>query len=78
MVPNAQRVHELPRDYWRPLPSALESIFDLFAHSQLYVYGNLITQTASYNGIACEEITPEELEFVHPDYPVATCIVAEK
>jgi SAM-dependent methyltransferase len=78
MVPNAQRLHELPRDYWRPLPSGLESLFDRFSHAQLSVYGNLTTQTASYYGIACEELKPEELDFAHPDYPVATCIMAEK
>jgi SAM-dependent methyltransferase len=78
MVPNAQRIHELPRDYWRPLPSALESMFDRFSRSQLCVYGNLVAFTASCYGIACEELKLEELDFVHPDYPVATCIVAEK
>jgi SAM-dependent methyltransferase len=78
MVPNAQRVHELPRDYWRPLPSALESMFDRFAQRQLHVYGNMMTHMASSYGIACEELTPHELDFAHPDYPVATCIVAEK
>jgi SAM-dependent methyltransferase len=78
MVPNAQRVHELPRDYWRPLPSALESMFDRFTHKQMHVYGNMMTHMASSYGIACEELTPEELDFSHPDYPVATCIVAEK
>jgi SAM-dependent methyltransferase len=78
MVPNAQRLHELPRDYWRPLPSAVESMFDRFSNSQLYVYGNLITHTASYYGIASDELKPEELDYAHPDYPVATCIVAEK
>jgi SAM-dependent methyltransferase len=78
MVPNAQRVHEMPRDYWRPLPSAMESMFSAFSHIQLHVYGNLITHTASFYGIACEELKPEELDYAHPDYPVATCIVAEK
>jgi SAM-dependent methyltransferase len=78
MVPNAQRVHEMPRDYWRPLPSAMESMFDSFTRVQLHVYGNLITHTASFYGIACEELNPEELDYTHPDYPVATCIVAEK
>ena len=53
-------------------------MFDSFTRVQLHVYGNLITHTASFYGIACEELNPEELDYTHPDYPVATCIVAEK
>ena len=66
MVPNAQRIYSLPCDYWRPLPSACEIMFSMFARVRIHVYGNLITHTASHYGIACEELKPEELESSAP------------
>ncbi len=78
MVPSAIRVHATPQDYWRPLPDAFVYIFREFSQQKLSVYGNPITAIASYQGIATEELTPEELDNFHPDYPVATCIVAQK
>ena len=78
MVPSAIRVHATPQDYWRPLPDAFVYIFRNFSQQQLYVYGNPITAIAGYQGIATEELTPEELDNFHPDYPVATCMVAQK
>ncbi len=78
MVPSAIRVHATPVDYWRPLPDAFAWIFRKYSQQKLYVYGNPITVIASYHGIAVEELTPEELDAFHPDYPVATCILAEK
>jgi SAM-dependent methyltransferase len=78
MVPSAIRVHATPVDYWRPLPDAFAWLFRDFTWQKLYVYGNPITVIASYHGIAVEELTAEELDAFHPDYPVATCIVAEK
>ena len=78
MVPNSIRVHATPVDYWRPLPDAFAWMFKNFSTSRLYVYGNPISVIASFHGIAMEELTSEELDAFHPDYPVATCIVAEK
>ncbi|MCG6138845.1 MAG: class I SAM-dependent methyltransferase [Nostoc sp. LLA-1] len=78
MVPSAIRLHATPMDYWRPLPDAFTSIFRKFSQQKLYVYGNPISVIASYHGIAVEELTTEELDAFHPDYPVATCIMAEK
>ncbi|MTJ10986.1 methyltransferase domain-containing protein [Anabaena sp. UHCC 0204] len=78
MVPSAIRLHATPMDYWRPLPDAFAWIFRNFSQQKLYVYGNPISVIASYHGIAQEELTAEELDAFHPDYPVATCIVAEK
>jgi SAM-dependent methyltransferase len=78
MVPSAIRVHATPVDYWRPLPDAFAWLFRKFSQTKLYVYGNPISVIASYHGIAVEELTTEELDAFHPDYPVATCIVAEK
>ncbi|TRU96281.1 MAG: methyltransferase domain-containing protein [Microcystis wesenbergii Mw_QC_S_20081001_S30D] len=78
MVPSAQRLHAIPRDYWRPLPDAFAWMFRKFSQQKLYVYGNPISVIASYHGIATEELTTEELDAFHPDFPVATCIVAQK
>lgn len=78
MVPSAIRVHATPVDYWRPLPDAFSWMFRNYSGQKLYVYGNPISVIASYHGIAVEELTTEDLDAFHPDYPVATCIVAEK
>ena len=78
MVPSSIRIHATPKDYWRPLPDGFAWIFRDFSQHKLYVYGNPTTVIASYHGIAAEELTTEELDALHPDYPVATCIVAEK
>jgi SAM-dependent methyltransferase len=78
MVPNAIRIHTTPMDYWRPLPDAFAWMFRNFSAQKLYVYGNPMSVIASYHGIATEELTTEELDAFHPDFPVATCIFAQK
>jgi len=78
MVPSSIRLHATPFDYWRPLPDGLAWIFRNYSQQKLYVYGNPITVIASYHGIAVEELTTEELDAFHADYPVATCILAQK
>ncbi|WP_414526593.1 methyltransferase domain-containing protein [Nodularia chucula] len=78
MVPSAIRVHATPSDYWRPLPDAFAYIFRNYSQQKLYVYGNPTSAIASYHGIAVEELTTTELDAFHPDYPVATCIMAQK
>ncbi|PSB22356.1 methyltransferase [filamentous cyanobacterium CCP2] len=78
MVPNAQRLHDRPGDFWRPLPDGVNWLFRSFSQKQLYVYGNPLTVLASFHGVGYEELTPAELDAFHPDYPVSTCIVATK
>lgn len=78
MVPNAQRVHRVPQDYWRIYPDALNSLFARFPRRKLYVYGNPLTTLAAYYGIASEELSREELDYYHENYPVANCIHAQK
>jgi SAM-dependent methyltransferase len=78
MVPNAQRVHRVPQDYWRIFPDALNSLFGRFPRRKLYVYGNPLTTLAAYYGIAAEEFSREELDYYHENYPVANCIHAHK
>lgn len=78
LVPSAQRLHDRPADYWRPLPDGISLLFKGFSQKQMYVYGNPLSVIAIFHGVATEELTPEELDVFHPDYPVLTCIVAEK
>lgn len=78
MVPNAQRLHRMPRDYWRPMPDGFSHLFRSFRRQRLYVYGNVVTYLAATLGIAIEELEPHERDRRHLDYPVASCIVAEK
>jgi SAM-dependent methyltransferase len=78
VVPNAQRLHHVPKDYWRILPQGLESIFSEFSTRKIVVYGNPCTVVGAYLGIASGELTRQELDHAHPDYPVITCIIAQK
>ncbi|WP_169515797.1 class I SAM-dependent methyltransferase [Amycolatopsis nigrescens] len=78
MVPSAQRLHRAPEDYWRPLPAAMREMFADWSEIRPYQYGNPLTTIAAFLGIAADELSPAELGDRHPDYPVATCIVARK
>lgn len=78
MVPSVQRVHEAPNDYWRLLPAGMDHLFRNFRERELYVYGNLQTTIAALSGLAVEDLCAGALDLTHPDYPVATCIVATK
>ncbi|WP_083733561.1 class I SAM-dependent methyltransferase [Actinomadura sp. CNU-125] len=78
MVPNAQRVHEAPNDYWRPLPAALTAMFHDWSERRVRQYGNPLTVIASYMGVPAEELDAAELDAYHPEYPVASCIIAHK
>ena len=77
-VPNAQRLHRVPEDYWRPSPAAVRWMFAPFRDVRLRVFGSALTATAALMGAAAEELTAEELDASHPDYPVLTCAVAQK
>lgn len=78
LVPNAQRLHRTPMDYWRIFPDALDSIFARFPQRKLYIYGNPLTTLAAYYGIASDELSAEDLDYYHENYPVANCIHAQK
>jgi SAM-dependent methyltransferase len=78
LVPAAQKIHPAPGDYWRPLPQGLQSLFKSFNKRETRTYGNITSVIANFHGIAAEELTREELDFNHPDYPVVSCIIAEK
>jgi SAM-dependent methyltransferase len=78
LVPNAQRVHRDPRDYWRIMPDALEYLFRNFASAEVFTYGNLITTIAALSGLGAEELSSEDLVEVNSMYPVVSCVTAHK
>ncbi len=78
MVPNAQRVHGAPRDYWRPLPDGVASLVAAFQQIEIRAFGNLATTIASLRGLAAEEIGAELFTWHDERYPVATCVRARK
>lgn len=77
-VPSAVRIHHIPQDYWRPLPDAFNWMLRNFSQWQVFTYGNAMTVVASYYGVSAEELTTEELDSYHSDYPVITCVSAKK
>jgi SAM-dependent methyltransferase len=78
VVPNAQRVHRCPRDFWRILPDAFPTLFEGFRIVKLVVYGNMLASIASLAGVAAEEMSARDLAEVNLEYPVATGVIAEK
>lgn len=78
MVPNAQRVHDYPGDFWRPMPEGVRHLFRDYDETQLFVYGNPTTCIASLMGVSAEELSPQEINVVNPEYPVATCVMATR
>ena len=77
-VPNAQRVHHDPKDYWRIYPDAFEAMLSGYSGLRVTTYGNLLSCHAALSGIAAEELDAEDLDFHDGRYPVITCAVAEK
>jgi SAM-dependent methyltransferase len=78
MVPAVQRMHRLPKDYWRFMPDALETLFEKFGNLNLGTYGNLLASAACLAGLSAEELTVADLNHRDSRYPVAICLVAEK
>lgn len=78
LVPNAQRIHRDPMDYWRILPDALQMIFDRFRIVSCESCGSLLTAQAALAGVAAEELSIDDLSFSNPQFPVVSTIVAEK
>ncbi len=77
-VPNAQRIHPAPKDFWRILPDAVESLFESYSIVKLGTYGNLLASIAALSGLAAEELTENQLSYRSPEYPVITWVVAQK
>jgi SAM-dependent methyltransferase len=77
-VPNAQRIHRSPKDYWRFMPDGCISLFRNFCDLRIKTYGNALTVSASFDGIASQELQEHELMALNSDYPVITCVVGKK
>lgn len=76
VVPCAQRLHNFPGDYWRFMPDGLRVLFKDFSSVAVSTYGNPLSLVSSYLGLSHTELTAEEMEFRHPDFPVIACVVA--
>ena len=77
-VPCAQRVHNYPGDYWRFMPDGLKVLFRDFSEVDVSTYGNPLTVVSNYLGLSHTELVAEDMDAVHPDYPVLACVVARK
>ncbi|GEO11381.1 methyltransferase domain-containing protein [Segetibacter aerophilus] len=58
-------------DYWRFTSAAVQRIFgDIFGSGNITVeaYGNVLVSTAFLQGMAAEDLTPEELDFKDRDF----------
>jgi hypothetical protein len=67
--------------YWSFYPQGIgKAIKNVFGEENVEVtsYGNSLSAISFLKGIAREELTKEELDYVDPDYPVSINIVARK
>ena len=78
VVPCAQRVHNYPGDYWRFMPDGLRVLFRDFSEVNVSTYGNPLTVVSNYLALSHTELLAEDMDAVHPDYPVLACVVARK
>ena len=68
-------------DFWRFTAAAVRQLFGEFFPSDSYMvsgFGNVLTCTAFLYGLAPEELTREELDFVDPWFPLIFCVRAVK
>lgn len=68
-------------DYWRFTDASLRRLFaDVFGEESVSVdlYGNVLVACAFLHGLASEELTPTELDYLDPDYPVVITVRAVK
>ena len=77
-VPALGRIDPQARDSdrWRFTGVGLEELLARNAAGSTWVsetYGNVLVASAYLFAIAAEELTPEELAYRDPDYPVVVC-----
>jgi SAM-dependent methyltransferase len=68
-------------DYWRFTARAAQRMFgEVFSQENItvQVYGNVLAATAFLCGLATEELTPEELDYLDSDYEVSVAVRAVK
>jgi SAM-dependent methyltransferase len=68
-------------EYWHLTSQSARRLFsEVFEPGRVEVrtYGNVLTAVAFLHGLAAEELTPAELDYVDPDYEVLIGIAAER
>lgn len=73
--------YEHANDYWRFTPASCLTLFGrVFSPEQVTVcsYGNVLTAIAFLSGLAHEELTPKELDFLDEQFPVIVAVRAVK
>lgn len=68
-------------DFWRFTEASTRRLFgEVFLPKDITVtsFGNVLTATAFLHGLAAQELTPSELDFLDPDYQLLLAIRAHK
>jgi SAM-dependent methyltransferase len=68
-------------EYWHFTSQSVRRLFDeVFppASAEVKVYGNVLAAIAFLHGLAAEELRPDELDYLDPDYEVIIGIKAER
>ena len=74
-VPGISQISPYDRDrwgeYWRFMPHALERLLGAqFDDVQVRSWGNVLSSIAFLHGLACEDLSPEELDHFDDRYPL--------
>jgi SAM-dependent methyltransferase len=68
-------------DYWRLSPQAALRLFEEHMppdNIEVKSYGNVLTAIAFLHGLSLEELTPQEIDYHDPDYPIIVAVRASK
>ena len=68
-------------EYWHITTQSAERLFaETFSNADVQIgsYGNILTAMCSLHGLASEELSPKELEYVDPDFEVIVTVRAVK
>jgi SAM-dependent methyltransferase len=73
--------YDLWGDYWRFTSLSLKNLFGAHFPAEnvtVEAYGNVLSATAMLQGLAAEELKPEEIDLHDPDYEVLLTVKATK
>jgi hypothetical protein len=68
-------------DHWRLTTASAHRLFTerfVGGHTKVRAYGNVLTAIAFLEGMACEELTVEELDVPDPTYQLIVAVRALK
>jgi hypothetical protein len=80
-LPGISKIDRLWSDYWRFTETSARRLFgEIFGEDNITVetYGNVLAASAFLYGLASQEVSNEELDFVDPDYQVIITVRAVK